>query len=229
MPACPVYIYGLIDPITNQLRYVGKTIQKPYMRLSSHCCKTRTKGNHTECWIKSLIAKGYKPEMIIIDEADSDNWVFWEQFYISHYKSIGCNLTNFTEGGDSCNIGKRWKVKDSSNMGGKGKPIILNNEIEFPSVKACAKYLNALPRTIIHNLKNGVSYKGNILRYKGETNNVVIKKISCGIVATFVSGKIMEFENAKSASSVLNIDYSAIMKCLRGDIKQSKGYKFNYK
>jgi group I intron endonuclease len=91
-------LYILIDPFTNECRYIGKAVNahKRYIR---HIWEAKQKGakKHLYCWIKSLLNKNSKPEILIIDEVE--DWQYWERFYIEYFKSIGCNLTNIAEGG----------------------------------------------------------------------------------------------------------------------------------
>lgn len=96
-----VYIYLLSDPITNQIRYVGKTTN-PHSRYYEH---TRP-GNvnhiitHKNCWIKSLRAKGLKPILEVIDIVSEAEWQFWEEYWICQIKAWGFDLTNMTLGGE---------------------------------------------------------------------------------------------------------------------------------
>lgn len=94
------FIYGLCDPLTQQLRYVGKANRpdvRRYQHIESRALIKKTHKNH---WIKSLMVKGKRPEMFIIEEASRDDWKDAEQFWISYFKSIGADLTNTTCGGD---------------------------------------------------------------------------------------------------------------------------------
>jgi group I intron endonuclease len=95
------FIYGLIDPITNQLRYVGKSIN-PKNRLRKHISERNLHDSYKDRWVRKLYNLDLRPELIIIDviNNETDDWRFWEVFYISYFKSIGCNLTNGTLGGD---------------------------------------------------------------------------------------------------------------------------------
>lgn len=90
-----IYIYSLTDPITNKIRYIGKSIT-PNQRYSSHLSRAKEKKTHTNCWIYGLLKKGVKPIMTIIEECDETNWIEKEQYYIS----INEKLTNLTEGGE---------------------------------------------------------------------------------------------------------------------------------
>lgn len=90
------YIYTLSDPITDEIKYVGATkdIKK---RLKQHL-KDKRRAVFI-LWIKTLRHSGYAPVHHIIDEVSEDDWQFWEQHYISLYKSWGFNLINIALGG----------------------------------------------------------------------------------------------------------------------------------
>lgn len=95
-----VYIYIILNPVTNEVKYVGKTLntkrrfyQHLHTKLNSYCSK----------WIYSLLEKNIIPEFVIIDEVYEDNWQFYEEYWISQFKSWGFNLTNLTSGGEGCN------------------------------------------------------------------------------------------------------------------------------
>lgn len=107
-------IYGLYHPLTNELRYIGKTkegLKKRYYRHLSPCyLKENT---YKDKWIKALLKQGLKPDIKIIDIAYKENINFWEQYYISYFKSLGFNLTNLTIGGDG-GQGQYWKNKKHS-------------------------------------------------------------------------------------------------------------------
>lgn len=91
------YIYGLIDPRTNQCRYIGKTDDLKY-RLRMHLGeKSRTKKTG---WIKGLLKSGNKPSIEIFEVAAVEDWEEAERFWIAYGKFLGCNLTNGTLGGD---------------------------------------------------------------------------------------------------------------------------------
>ena len=63
------YIYTLSDPITGDVRYVGKSI-RPDGRYKDHIRESRLANINTYkiSWIKSLISSGLSPVMDIIDE-----------------------------------------------------------------------------------------------------------------------------------------------------------------
>jgi len=95
------YIYTLSNPITNEIRYVGKSI-KPNERVRKHIneAKNSKTNNHRINWIKSLLAKDLKPKMEIIDTIDGD-WEWLEEYWISQFRTWGFNLVNGTNGGEN--------------------------------------------------------------------------------------------------------------------------------
>lgn len=129
-----IFIYALCDPITFEVRYIGKT-DNPYRRYCQHISKRhlnrkRKRQTYKICWIKSLIAKSLLPVQQILEICNEDNWEEKEKDWIKFYKQIGCNLTNGTDGGIvgfECShknrIGKKlsaeWKSKISKTLKGR--------------------------------------------------------------------------------------------------------------
>lgn len=92
-----VYIYGLIDPRNQQLRYIGVT-KNPAARRRAHRRLQHTKDKRSS-WITSLRKKGLKPEFFIIEETDEINWIDTEVFWINYFRYIGSDLLNMVAGG----------------------------------------------------------------------------------------------------------------------------------
>lgn len=95
------FIYGLKDPTTGLIRYVGKS-DNPKKRLHRHLNGAK-KGEacHRSDWLRFLQAKNQKPLIEIIDEVSEAEWQSWECAYIQFFKDEGCNLTNSTPGGEA--------------------------------------------------------------------------------------------------------------------------------
>lgn len=114
-----VFIYTLSDA-DGKIRYVGKTKQYLKQRLYSHILESKnsTTTTHKKNWIKSLLEKGERPTIQVIDEVPESEWPFWEQYWIDQMKSWGFNLTNSTEGGQGGNgyrhsESSRYKMRQS--------------------------------------------------------------------------------------------------------------------
>ena len=94
----PSYIYALIDPDTDEVRYIGKSIN-PRQRLSGHM--NDKSFCHRAHWLQGLKAKGKKPLVLILDRAaEGEDWQFAERCWISLGRELKWPLTNNTSGGD---------------------------------------------------------------------------------------------------------------------------------
>lgn len=98
------YIYSLKHPITNEVRYVGKTTS-PNRRYKEHIYKLN-KTDHKTNWIKSLLLDGLKPIMCIIEECIGE-WEDREKYWITQFN----NLTNLSDGGGKCSMSDEVKEK----------------------------------------------------------------------------------------------------------------------
>lgn len=92
-----VFIYALNCPITGRTRYVGKA-NNPEKRFLTHLCYT--KKNRRGNWIQSLLDKGQKPLLEILDEVDVSHWPQWEVAYIQFFRDEGFDLVNGNAGGE---------------------------------------------------------------------------------------------------------------------------------
>lgn len=116
-----VYIYALIDPRDNKVRYIGKA-NNPFNRYKNHFNSSRDKNTHKRNWINSIRKDGFRPELLILDEVPIDKWQWWESFYISLYKTYGFNLLNYTSGGDGSTFGNNGSFKKGHVPHNKGIP-----------------------------------------------------------------------------------------------------------
>ena len=95
------YIYKLSDPSGESFRmYVGMTVS-PTNRLSHHIYSTSKKHTFNGRWLKSLLMRGVKPEMTILEVVPAGaDYQATEQKWIAQLKSEGTCLTNLTDGGE---------------------------------------------------------------------------------------------------------------------------------
>lgn len=90
-------IYSLNDPITNEVRYVGKTsLKRKHKRLYEHIKYAYKNTTYSATWIRSLLKVNKRPimnvlEVVMIEESESR-----EVYWISQFD----NLTNLTDGGE---------------------------------------------------------------------------------------------------------------------------------
>lgn len=165
-----IYIYTLSDPTTNEVRYVGKTINIK-RRYKQHLYDKRT--THKCNWVQSLRKEGLKPILTII-ETCNDNWQEREIYWISQYD----NLTNFSDGGGvdyvrvtteetkekirQANLGKpktseqKEKIKQ-----GQSKTKISVDGVIYESLMEASRKLNIHPYLISKRCKSNSNLHSN--------------------------------------------------------------------
>lgn len=88
-------IYGLVDPRTAQIRYVGKTSVGLTRRLAQHLREAgRGTVTHRHNWLRELAAAGHSPEIVLLE--DAEDWQSAERAWIAALP----NLTNQRAGGE---------------------------------------------------------------------------------------------------------------------------------
>lgn len=221
-----VYIYTLSDPTTNIVKYVGKTFRLE-RRLNDHLkCNGRSK---KDAWVKSLLNKGLIPLLEVIEETDDIECNFWEQYWISQFKTWGFKLKNMTDGGDGSYGLKPWnkglkgvfKHSDDSkvkmSLSRKGKFIGENNPMygkkhSDDSIRKQIEKRLGSKRTIEQKEKiSGCNSSNSKPIYCFTKENVFIKKYNCGV------------EVIKDG-----FDANIVSKVCRGINKTHKGFIFSF-
>lgn len=103
-----IVIYGLLEPFSEEVRYVGKTKDlQGRIRDHLHYDKSDT---YKARWINKLQEQGLDPFVKVLEEvAASTPWQEREKFWIKKLKSEGHRLTNASDGGDGGGAyGRKW-------------------------------------------------------------------------------------------------------------------------
>jgi len=77
-----VYIYKLVDPRNEMVRYVGKTKSQINDRFNDHWCKRYSTKSPKNSWLISLDKIGLKPKLEIIEITNDNNWEERERSWI---------------------------------------------------------------------------------------------------------------------------------------------------
>ena len=151
-----IYIYTLSHPITNEVRYVGKTINVK-RRFKQHLYDKRH--SHKASWVKSLKSEGLKPIMTIV-ETCTDNWQEREIYWINQYD----NLTNLKQGGGvDYERTTSEETKEKIRQANLGKT--LSEETKEKIGSSVSKKLSGKTKTIEHkkNLSKNTKSKRQII------------------------------------------------------------------
>lgn len=228
-------IYSLDCPITGEIKYIGKTIKSLNNRLSGHIVDSRRDRRKVSNWIKSLMGKGLKPNICLIEE--TENWEFEEQFYISYFRFLGFNLKNLSSGGEVGSIGVKWSVEQRKKLSESLKGRIVS-EATRKKLSISKKGIKYGPMKEYHKkkiseankgkkmaeiakLRLSVSTKGRKMTGVGRSR-IVIQSEKSGVL-------IRSWENIKIASKGLEISRTSIINNLKGRTNSAGGYKWTYK
>jgi hypothetical protein len=92
-------VYTLTDPRTNEVRYVGWTMNLT-RRFREHLAEPKRYRTHKSNWIRTVLADGLVPILTVIETGKGEGWAAAERKWIAAYRAQGCNLTNATDGGN---------------------------------------------------------------------------------------------------------------------------------
>ena len=226
------YIYALLDPRDNEVRYIGKTIN-PKRRLVEHLNDSKREYNYRAMWIKSLLKENLKPLIKFLKICPLSDFVKYETEYIQLYKNG--KLTNSDETGQG-SIGRRQEIldKQSEKMGRIVYQYDLDGNFiqEFRSVRFAADSLG-LSHSNISRSCNGKSKHagGFVFRYdkviveKVDNPNAVKKSV---IELNELGNKIGKWNSIMDCSRDTKIDSSNISRVCNGLRDSIKGRYFKF-
>lgn len=214
------FIYGLVDPRTNEVRYIGWATN-PKKRFREHIL-SRDKSRKVN-WIKQLYNFQMKPELIIIESNVGHNYAEREIYWIAYYRSIGCDLTNMTNGGDgtlglvhSDETKEKIRQKTIGNKRNQGR--IHSDEARLNMSDAAKK--RGMARSVLE--KAWAACRGrNITQDHIDS----IKRATMKPVIRLDDG--VTFESIGHAADAVGIDRSTIGKAIKNK-KRSAGYYWAY-
>jgi predicted GIY-YIG superfamily endonuclease len=140
----PVYIYSLVDPRDNKVKYIGKTVNLE-KRMEQHLYWFTGTNPRKERWIQKLKDKGFKPEMAVIEECNQSNWMEREKYWIAYYREVCPDLTNIADGGENswdCAEARNSRVrKIAARTGAEIKKCYVCGELTISHIEICSHCL----------------------------------------------------------------------------------------
>lgn len=228
------YIYGLIDPRNNEIRYIGKTIN-PKNRLSGHITESKDINvvNYRAKWLRKLTKLGLKAEITFLKTCSSDEYEKYETEFIKIYSNN--RLTNSDETGQGSKNRKREVLdRQSENSGKKVYQYDLDGNFlkEFRSARTAASELNLNHGNISRCCNGKFKHTGGyIFRYE-MTSNIklenpnAVKKI---VVEVDSNGlEIDRWVSIMECSRSIGIDNGNLSRVCNCKLQSIKGRFFKF-
>lgn len=115
---CVYYLYDVDNYACGYVGYTSNLRERIRFHFSDRSVTPKA------CWIRSRIAINQEIKIDILEAIDSKEAAcFWEQFYISYYKSLGFELKNGTSGGDGGKPNMEVRARMSENRKGKSSEL----------------------------------------------------------------------------------------------------------
>lgn len=191
-----VVIYTLSDPITKEIKYIGKTTQSFSDRLCKHIYQSRERKNHSALWIQELLKKGLMPLIQELEICNNDDWEEIENYWIEQIRSWGFNLTNQMLGG-KCGSGPKSKETRE-----KLRQINLGKKASEETKQKLSKALK-LAYSEGRKKPVEVTWMGNPI-----------------IVTNQLTGEEKEFPSIKDAAKSFGINRTSLVSLLKGRYKK---------
>ena len=231
------FIYGLCDPDTNEVRYIGKS-NSPKRRILDHIYSCNDSITHKNNWIKSLLKEDKKPSLKIIDEVPVVDWQMWETFYIKKYRDEGHNLTNHSDGGNgttehSYNTIEKMKLRHklfpNYNRSGNNLKQPIDRDLLYQlyitenlSMPEIAEKLDCSEKKVWDNLQDYGIKKDKRIWKKQCASQPTKVVLQYDLEGNFIK----EWPSAVSVYKKLKIKPE---RCCQGRMKTSKGFIWRYK
>lgn len=226
-------IYRLKDPITLEVRYVGKTVSSLEKRLGEHISYSKKGKTHRDNWIKSLPDR---PIIELIEECDDSIWEERERYWITYYKA---RLTNHTDGGEGM-LGNIPSIETRQVMSKiKSRPVLMLGYSgmvvdRFPSIKEAARYNNLNAPNIGEAIRKGARGSAGSYRWAYEDSYDPLNPIPYTRDHNFAfrpvtqydlqMNMVREWSSTTEAASVLGIKKVGITKAKCGALNTYKGF-----
>jgi group I intron endonuclease len=213
------FIYTLSHPITNEIRYVGKTInlKERYHKHTNKKISEKLSNKHLGNWLLSILNKDLKPILEILEECD-ENWVDSEIYWISQFKSWGFRLLNISKGGDGFQHKHTEITKKKLSESHKGKKFTDLHKENISKGHIGFKYTDEQKEKMSKSRKESPLFKESMKNL----HNSLKKPIMC-------IEDNLKFDSMQEAAKYYNISSSCLANKMNNktkNLKNGKTFKF---
>ena len=220
-------IYKLIDPTSNEIRYVGLTFNDLKQRLKSHCSEKSS--SHKSNWIKRLKSIGIKPiiESIEQDISSYDEVCNREIYWIDKLKSDGHPLTNMSSGG---NKNKKMSDETKKLMSESAK----NRKIKTYLSESTKKNLSEKSKKRFEDDNERDKLRISNKRYEDsktdeqKLNDILVQDCKSVYQYDIDMNLINIYPSINNASKINNLSHGNIAKCCKNKVRMVGGYVWRF-
>lgn len=205
------YIYILSHPMSDRI-YIGQTTGTLKSRLKTHLHGSKRSMHKNASWIKSLIAKGTKPQIIPFEKVPvsilSEREVFWIKGFREHW---GDRVLNHLDGGEGWTKGKKMSEEAKKKMSKAHKGVVQSDVHKANRVAARKQNGDWFSEKDRRAISKGMLAKG---ANKGEKNPASKFTVEDILV---IKKRLNAGESCPSIAKDYGVHRSCILKIRRGE------------
>ncbi|WP_277486703.1 NUMOD1 domain-containing DNA-binding protein [Catalinimonas alkaloidigena] len=236
------YIYVLKNPFSNEIFYIGKTIQHD-RRLRDHIQDARLDRYSTpemRKYIRDILALGSKPRFEVVYTVKPDQkWWDVERDFIREYRKK-YKLFNVCDGGFGGASYNRLSEKGMLKLQKRFSKAVLCYDAktgefiqEYISAREAARQLNLFSNQVTQVCKGKFAHTGGfIFRYKKKyAKNKIAPAKGRGkkILQYDLNGNLLrEWPNPYQVKKELKIHDTSVLRCCKGEQKTSYGFVWKF-
>jgi len=216
------YVYRHIRLDNNMPFYIGKGSKK----------RAFVKFGRNSYWVNIVNKHGYKVEILLCDLTEIEAFKK-EQYFIKMYKSVNLCEANITLGGEGASglcVSLETKNKISNANKGKYKGKVHSDQSRRSMSIGSKGQIGSKGRKYSMKVRENMAIAHGARKFDVYTSICIEKPINrlqkSGVYNK--DKKIASFLIQKEAAKHFGVSQSDISLCLRGKIKQIKGYIFQY-
>ena len=207
-------IYFLIDPITNEIRYVGKTTKDLNKRLFNGHLRDKSKTHKTN-WLNSLKKENLIPEIKLVKICKNEKMCcFSEKFYIKLLgradKNMGI-LVNSTDGGEGV-PGRILSQETKNKIGNSNKGKTLGRKVSGQEKEIRKIAYKNIPEEIkkqtgIKISKANLSREHSVKAKLNMSNAQRERESPTQLTKDKISKTLLGFKNTNTSSKYIGVSY----------------------
>jgi hypothetical protein len=213
-------IYTLSHPLTNEVRYIGKTVESLSKRLGKHIVDSRKRNHRCANWIKSITKLNLKPIIEEVDQVPENICSETEIYWIAQFKAWDFRLINHTIGGEGT-TGYKYTEAQKLNLSIKLKGN--TNRLGIPHTNETKLLISSICKGVKHSEEERKAKSIRMLNHyvSKETKNKISEKRKGKLsnkARSIINVKTSEIWNSiESAAISNNLEKTKLWRMLKKD------------